>query len=191
MAVVWKNIKKKQNIGKILEKVNKTQNKPMKNLNRNILRVVFTISLFLCFSSINAQEAVILKNIEKIADIDNIQRYGSKAIPADIMNHIVGYYKNIDNEDGLPYVRINNDYTGIFQIHNYEEHPMEFWIETNEKGELLIEKGTNNPNYRIVLIAKYDYSGLNKKDVPFSRIPVTVNMVNKKVYIFSERVKDL
>lgn len=163
----------------------------MKNLNNLILRNIFTLSLLLCLSSINAQEAIVLQNIEKIAEIDNTQMYGTKAIPADIMKHIVGYYKNIDNEDGLPYVRINNDYTGVFQVHNYEEHPMEFWILTDEKGKLLIEKGTNNPNYRIGLIAKYDYSGLKKKDVPFSIIPVTINLVDKKVYIFSERVKDL
>lgn len=98
----------------------------MKNLNRNILRSIFTIPLFFCLTSINAQEAIFLQNIEKIAEIDNTQMYGTKAIPAEIMKHIVGYYRNIDNEDGLPYVRINNDYTGVFQIHNYEEHPMEF-----------------------------------------------------------------
>ena len=163
----------------------------MKNLNNIFLRRAFTICLIFWISSTKAQETIILKGVEKIAEIDQVQRYGTKEIPADIKAHIVGYYRNIDNDNGLPYVKINGDNTGVFQIHNYEEHPMEFWILTNEKGELLIEKGKGNPNYRIGLIAKYDYSGLKKKDVPFSLIPVTINLVDKKVYIFNERVKNL
>ncbi|MGB3345626.1 MAG: hypothetical protein WBA61_17075 [Aequorivita sp.] len=164
----------------------------MKNLKSIILRGVFTLSLILCVSSVKAQEAVILPGIEKITEIDQISRYGTKELPADIMEHIVGYYRNIDNDNGLPFVQINNDNTGIFQIHNYEEHPItDFWILTDEKGKLLIERGIDNPNYRIYLIAKYDYSGLKKKDVEFGRIPVTINLDNKRVYIFGERVKDL
>ncbi len=163
----------------------------MKDLNKFLLRSFLTLFLMLSLSSITAQEVVILKGIENIARIDQIQRFGTKEIPADIKEHIVGYYRNIDNDDGLPFVKINTDNTGVFQIHNYEEHPMEFWIVTDEKGELLIERGTSNPNYRIVLIAKYNYSGLKNKDVPFSLIPVTIDLVNKKVYIFSERVKEL
>lgn len=163
----------------------------MKNLNKILLQSILTLFLMFSLSSITAQETIILQGIEKIAEIDQIPMFGTKEIPADIKAHIVGYYRNIDNDDGLPYVKINTDNTGIFQIHNYEEYLMEYWILTNEKGELLIEKGADNPNYRIGLIAKYDYSGLKKKDVPFSIIPVTIDLVNKKVYIFSERVKDL
>src|SRR5690554_2709817 len=164
----------------------------MKNLNSIILRGIFTLSLILCISSVKAQEAVILQGIEKITEIDQIPRYGTKELPADIKEHIVGYYRNIDNDNGLPFVQINNDNTGVFQIHNYEEHPItDFWILTDEKGKLLIERGIDDPNYRIYLIAKYDYSGLKKKDVPFSQIPVSVDLINKKAYIFGERVKDL
>ena len=163
----------------------------MKNLNSIHLRLIFTICLLLCVSSLKAQDAVILEGIEKITEINQVPMYGTKQIPADIKAHIVGYYRYDDNENGLPFVQINDDNTGVFQIHNMEEHPMEFWILTNEQGELLIEKGNNNPNYRIGLIAKYDYSGLSKKDVPYSVIPVTVNLEDKKVYIFGERVKEL
>lgn len=163
----------------------------MKNLNNSILKSVLILFLIFSISSLKAQEKIILKGIEKVAEIDGIQRFGTKEIPADIKQHIVGYYRNIDNDNGLPYVKINSDNTGIVQIHNFEEHPMEFWLETDEKGELLIQRGNNNPNYIIVLIAKYDYSGLSKKDVPFSRIPVTMDLVNKKASIWAERVKDL
>lgn len=155
------------------------------------LKSIFIFLAILSFSYFSAQGTTILTGIEKVAEIDGIQRFGTKQIPPDIKQHIVGYYRNIDNDNGLPYVKINSDNTGIVQIHNMEEHPMEFWLETDEKGELLIQRGNNNPNYIIVLIAKYDYSGLSKKDVPFSRIPVTMDVVNKKASIWSERVKDL
>jgi len=32
---------------------------------------------------------------------------------------------------------------------------VEYRIETDEKGELLIQKGEGNPNYAVVLIAKF------------------------------------
>lgn len=163
----------------------------MKNFKTITLYGVLTICLILCSTSMKSQEAAILQGVVKVTEIDQNQIYGTKQIPEAIKAHIVGYYRNIDNDNGLPFVQINDDNTGIFQIHNFEEHPMEFWIMTNEKGELLIEKGKGNPNYKIALVAKYDYSGLKRKDVPFSLIPVTINIVDKKVYIFGERVKNL
>ena len=82
----------------------------MNNLNSIILRGVFTLSLILCVSSVKAQEAITLQGIEKITEIDQIPRFGTKKIPADIMENIVGYYRNIDNDNGLPFVQIKENF---------------------------------------------------------------------------------
>lgn len=137
----------------------------------------------------NAQE------IEKFKLTDESERFGTKVIPADIKNTIVGYYRNIDNSDGKPFVELKEDNTGFVQMHGTEPYPVEYWIETDEKGEPLIQKGEGNPNYAIVLIAKFGSNGQTGVHGKYSgdtnRIAVFVDLINKKAIIYGERVKVL
>ena len=157
-------------------------------ISKLFLQFIFSLAgifVIVHFNSLHAQ------TIEKIAVIDQVQRFGMKEIPADIKNHIVDYYRNIDNKDGLPYVELKNDNTGTIQVHNYKEYPIEFWLETDEKGEILIQRGVDNPNYIVVIIARYLNSSKTANDPEFQRIAVAMDIVNKKAIIFGERAKNL
>ncbi len=92
------------------------------------------------------------QNIEKFT-INNNTYFGTKAIP----DEITGLYKYEKTKE--PIVDIRKDGTGFFQVHDVKAYPVEFWIETDEMGNIQKQKSTVNSNYKVVLIVKYGSNG--------------------------------
>jgi hypothetical protein len=92
------------------------------------------------------------QSVEKF-NIDNNTYYGTKAIP----DEITGLYKYEKTKE--PIVDIRKDGTGFFQVHDVKAYPVEFWIETDELGNIQKQKSTVNSNYKVVLIVKYGSNG--------------------------------
>lgn len=92
------------------------------------------------------------QTVEKFT-VDNQIVYGTKALPQDI----IGYYQYEKNKE--PIVDIRKDGTGLFQVHDVKAYPVEFWIETDEKGIIKKQTSTENSNYKVVLIVKYGSNG--------------------------------
>ena len=92
------------------------------------------------------------QNIEKFT-INNNTYFGTKAIP----DEITGLYKYEKTKE--PIVDIRKDGTGFFQVHDVKAYPVEFWIETDELGNIQKQKSTVNSNYKVVLIVKYGSNG--------------------------------
>jgi hypothetical protein len=79
--------------------------------------------------------------------------YGTKAIPKEI----TGLYKYEKVKE--PIVEINENGTGFFQVHDVPKYPVEYWIETDAKGNIYKRKSEVNNNYQYVLILKYGSNG--------------------------------
>jgi hypothetical protein len=109
------------------------------------------LSLFTFFLIFNASEGH-SQSVEKFT-IDNNTYYGTKAIP----DEITGLYKYEKTKE--PIVDIRKDGTGFFQVHDVKAYPVEFWIETDELGNIQKQKSTVNSNYKVVLIVKYGSNG--------------------------------
>ena len=92
------------------------------------------------------------QTVEKFT-VDNQIVYGTKALPQDI----IGYYQYEKTKE--PIVDIRKDGTGLFQVHDVKAYPVEFWIETDEKGIIKKQTSTENSNYKVVLIVKYGSNG--------------------------------
>ena len=92
------------------------------------------------------------QTVEKFT-VDNQVVYGTKALPQDI----IGYYQYEKTKE--PIVDIRKDGTGLFQVHDVKAYPVEFWIETDEKGIIKKQTSTENSNYKVVLIVKYGSNG--------------------------------
>lgn len=135
------------------------------------------------------------QNIETFTNVQDSsnEHFGTKEIPADILQKILGYYKYYDSNNGEPYSELKENNKGFFQMHGTPAYPIEYWLEVNQKGEPLMRKGEDNPNFQIVLILKYGAnieSGGGWWNGKYDRIPVTFDIENNKVNIFSERYKD-
>jgi hypothetical protein len=109
------------------------------------------LSLFTFFLIFNASVGH-SQSVEKFT-IDNNTYYGTKAIP----DEITGLYKYEKTKE--PIVDIRKDGTGFFQVHDVKAYPVEFWIETDELGNIQKQKSTVNSNYKVVLIVKYGSNG--------------------------------
>jgi hypothetical protein len=128
------------------------------------------------------------QSVEKFT-IDNNTYYGTKAIP----DEIIGFYQYEKTKE--PIVDIRKDGTGLFQVHDVKAYPVEFWIETDEKG--LIQKQTSqaNSNYKVVLIVKYGSNGESgwrgANAGTYTRIDVGVAYNLGYVIVLGERFKKL
>ncbi|MVZ63610.1 hypothetical protein [Sphingobacterium humi] len=146
--------------------------------------------LALCFSA----EYLKAQDIEKFTVVTGQEHYGTKKIPTDILKLLLGTYKYDFSDNGEPIAELSNGNKGRFQMHGTPPYPIDYWIETNAEGELLIQRGEGNPNFRIVLIVKYgpnSETNGGKWNGDYNRIPVTFDIENKKADIFSERYKNL
>lgn len=131
---------------------------------------------------------VLAQKVEKFT-IENNTYYGTKAIPAEITG------KYLFEKTKEPIVEINKDGTGFFQLHEVKAYPVEYWIETDEKGKIHMRKSETNTNYQVVLILKYGSNGESgwkgDKVGTFDRIEVTVAYNLGYAIVLGERFKKI
>lgn len=141
--------------------------------------VIMTLGLFV---SARAQEV-------KKFTIDENTYYGTKAIPEEI----TGLYQYQKVKE--PIVEINKDGTGYFQVHDVTKYPVEYWIETDEKGSMHKRKSEVNDNYQVVLILKYGSNGESgwrgANAGTYNRIEVTMAFTEGYAIILGERFRKL
>lgn len=115
--------------------------------------------------------------------------FGIKAIPEEM----VGLYKYEKVKE--PIVEINKDGTGYFQTHDVPKYPVEYWIETDEKGNIQKRKSEVNENYQIVLILKYGSNGESgwrgENEGKYDRIELTMAYTLGYAIILGERYRKL
>ena len=121
--------------------------------------------------------------------IDGNTYYGTKAIP----DEITGYYKYEKTKE--PIVEINKDGSGQFQVHDVPAYPVEYWIQTDEKGKVQMRKSETNKNYQVVLILLYGSNGQSGwkggNAGKYDRIEVTVAYDQGYAIALGERFKKL
>jgi hypothetical protein len=121
--------------------------------------------------------------------IDGNKYYGTKAIPKEI----TGLYKYEKVKE--PIVEIKEDGTGYFQVHDVPKYPVEYWIETDEKGNIYKRKSEVNNNYQVVLILKYGSNGLSgwrgANAGTYTRIEVTMAFTMGYAIVLGERFRSL
>lgn len=119
---------------------------------------------------------------------DNIY-YGTKAIPKEI----TGLYKYEKVKE--PIVEINEDGTGYFQVHGVPKYPVEYWIQTDENGNIYKRKSEVNNNYQVILILKYGSNGQSgwrgAQAGTYDRIDVTMDFTEGFAIIMRERFRPL
>lgn len=115
--------------------------------------------------------------------------YGTKAIPEEI----TGIYKYEKVKE--PIVEIKKDGTGYFQVHDVKAYPVEYWIETDEKGTIQKRTSETNNNYQVVLILKYGSNGESgwrgAKAGTDDRIEVTMAFDMGYAIVLGERFRKL
>lgn len=109
-------------------------------------RLIMNVIVIVGFATTIAQKA------EKFT-INEITYYGTKAIPKEI----TGIYKYEKIKE--PIVEIKIDGSGYFQLHGVKAYPVEYWIETDENGNIQKVINETNSNYQVVLILKYGSNG--------------------------------
>lgn len=128
------------------------------------------------------------QNVEKFT-INGNTFYGTKAIPEEI----TGLYKYEKVKE--PIVEINKDGTGYFQVHDVKAYPVEYWIETDEKGTIQKRKSEVNNNYQVVLILKYGNNGESgwrgANAGTYTRIEVTMAFTEGYAIVLGERYRKL
>ena len=77
--------------------------------------------------------------------VDGKTYFGTKAIPKDV----IGEYKYEKTKE--PIVIVREDGTGVFQVHDVKAYPVEYWIETDEKGVVQKRTAESSNNYQVVL----------------------------------------
>ena len=144
-----------------------------------ILCLIASIGLFI---TARAQE------VQKF-EIKGNTHYGTKAIPEEIL----GLYKY--EKDLEPIVEVNKDGTGFFQFHGTTKYPVEFWIETDENGNLIKYENEENSNYRTFLILKYGSNGEPVQGVDivgtYDRIRLSMSYSLGYAIILGERFRKL
>lgn len=90
------------------------------------------------------------------AVVDSVELNGEKvwktnAIPPEL----AGTY--LYEKQGEPIIKLNADGTGIFQPHMQPGIPIQYWLLSDEKGELVKESG--GANYRYTLVLRYGEGG--------------------------------
>ncbi|MBW3545947.1 MAG: hypothetical protein KY428_10180, partial [Bacteroidetes bacterium] len=127
------------------------------------------------------------KTVEKF-EIDGGTFYGTKELPSEIL----GFYQY--EKDKEPIVDVKEGGTGFFQVHGVPKYPVEFWVQTDEKGEIQKETGPTG-NYRMILIVKYGSNGESgwkgANAGTFTRISVAVAKDMGYAIILGERFKAL
>lgn len=128
------------------------------------------------------------QGVEKFTINENTY-YGTKAIPEEI----TGLYKYEKEKE--PIVLINRDGSGYFQVHDVTKYPVEYWIETDEKGNIHKRKSESNNNYQVVLILKYGSNGESgwrgAMAGKYDRIEVTMAFTEGFAIILGERFRKL
>lgn len=146
-------------------------------------KLLIIVTLIIGFvTTISAQ------NVEKFT-INGSSYFGTKAIPEEI----TGLYKYQKEKE--PIVEIKKDGTGYFQVHDVKAYPVEYWIETDEKGIIQKRKSEVNNNYQVVLILKYGNNGESgwrgANTGTYTRIEVTMAFTEGYAIVLGERYRKL
>jgi hypothetical protein len=145
-------------------------------------QLLLALTAFIAFASAATAQV-------KQFSIDGNTYYGTKAIPKEIM----GLYKYEKTKE--PIVNIQLDGTASFQLHGVPAYPVEYWIQTDEKGNVQMRKSETNKNYQVVLILLYGSNGESgwKGDSAgkYDRIQVTVAYDQGYAIALGERFKPL
>jgi hypothetical protein len=128
------------------------------------------------------------QSVEKFT-IDGNTYYGTKAIPEEI----TGFYQYEKVKE--PIVDIRKDGSGFFQVHDVKAYPVDYWIETDEKGTIQKVKSETNSNYQVVLILKYGSNGetgwRGAKAGSYDRIDVIMSYSTGYAVAVGERYRKL
>ena len=145
-------------------------------------QLLLALTAFIAFTTVATAQV-------KLFTIDGNTYYGTKAIP----DEITGFYKYEKTKE--PIVEINKDGSGQFQVHDVPAYPVEYWIQTDEKGKVQMRKSETNKNYQVVLILLYGSNGESgwKGDSAgkYDRIQVTVAYDQGYAIALGERFKPL
>lgn len=147
------------------------------------MKKLFTIAAFVCIS-VSALAQV------KEFNINGETFYGTKAIP----DALLGKYLYEKTKEPIVDVQ-KGEMAGKFQVHDVPAYPASFWVQTDAKGVVQMEKSTVNNNYQVILILEYGSNGEsgwkgNKKGT-FDRIQAAVAYSMGYAIILGERFKAL
>ncbi|MCA6422414.1 MAG: hypothetical protein IM568_06310 [Flavobacterium sp.] len=87
-----------------------------------------------------------------------------------------------------PIVELNNNGTGIYQLHELPKRAMIWGLECNESGALKFIKGFDNVAY--TLWYQYTASSDSDSDTHWNEVPFSIHFNTKKMFIQGERMKD-
>ncbi|WP_396172969.1 hypothetical protein [Flavobacterium sp.] len=85
-----------------------------------------------------------------------------------------------------PIVELNNNGTGIYQLHELPKRAMIWGIECDESGALQFIKGFDNAAYTLW----YQYSDSSDSDTNWNEVPFSIHFNTMKMFIQGERMKD-
>jgi hypothetical protein len=85
-----------------------------------------------------------------------------------------------------PIVELNNNGTGIYQLHELPKRAMIWGIECNESGALQFIKGFDNVAYTLW----YQYSASSDSDTNWNEVPFSIHFNTMKMFIQGERMKE-
>lgn len=150
----------------------------------NKKRIFTTVAAIIIFIA-----TAVAQEVEQFT-INGKTYYGTKAIPEEL----IGWYKYEKTKEE-PFVEIKKDGTGRFQTHGVPAYPVEYWVETDEKGTVQKITSEENNNYQVVLILKYGNNGESgwrgEMKGTYTRIEATVAYSLGYVIILRERYKEL
>ncbi|MEZ4876946.1 MAG: hypothetical protein R2805_05270 [Flavobacterium sp.] len=89
---------------------------------------------------------------------------------------------------GDPIAVLNNDGTGIYQLHDQPQRAMKWGIECTKNGELKFIKGFDNVKY--ALFYKFDTSLDGETVENWNKVDFTIHLNSLKMFINGEREKN-
>lgn len=89
---------------------------------------------------------------------------------------------------GEPIVVLNNDGTGIYQLHDQPQRAMTWGIQCTKDGELKFTKGFDNVKY--ALFYKFNTSLDGETEENWNKVDFTIHLNSLKMFINGERVKN-
>lgn len=89
---------------------------------------------------------------------------------------------------GDPIAVLNNDGTGIYQLHDQPQRAMTWGIECTKNGELKFIKGFDNVKY--ALFYKFDTSLDGETVENWNKVDFTIHLNSLKMFINGEREKN-